>query len=189
MTEALTTTDSTDVPVTEVKIDHKKRLDDWFDNKFLCVYQNTTKVEPARRELHRYQPTSDILETIYDWILADNRQRHQARRAGGFYPDPPNCWTFFHESRWMDKLSPIGERKNVQLVCVCGTEVKNLYPFKGKNYCLKCYEELAHPDFKRKIYDQLCKVGLGKLKEETREQWRTRIRDHGMKVIAKHFGK
>lgn len=173
------------------EVDHKKRLDDWFDNKFLTIYQNTTNVEKARRELHRYQPPQEVLEKIYEFVLADNRRRHIARQRNEFYPPACNCYTFFHESRWMDKIPAVSDRnvERVLLKCSCGAETKNLYPFQDKHYCLKCYDEKAHPDFKRKVYDQLCKVGLGKTHEETREQWRERIKRHGLKVIEKHFGK
>lgn len=175
----------------EEKVDHKKRLNEWFDYKFLTVYQNTTKVEQARRELHRYQPPDDLLEQIYEWVLADNRRRSIAAKRNEFYPSPPNSYTFFHESRWMDKIP---SRSDVQferalLKCQCGADSKHLYPFEGKHCCLKCYDEKAHPNFKREVYDNLCKHGLGKLKEETREAWIARMRQMGREVIAKRFGK
>lgn len=174
----------------EEKVDHRKRLDEWFDYKFLCVYQNTTNVERGRKVLHRYQPSDAILETIYEWVLADNRARHRAKQKGDFYPNPPNCYTFFHESRWMDKLSVGETRKQVEHKCIeCGEQTKNVYPFQGKLYCVKCYDKNAHPNFKRQVYETLCNHGLGKLKEETREQWIARMKQMGRSVIAKHFGK
>lgn len=185
MTEALQE-QTTEV---EEKVDHRKRLDDWFDYKFLCVYQNTTNVERGRKVLHRYQPSNEILETIYEWILADNRARHKAKQKGDFYPNPPNVYTFFHESRWMDKLSQTHERRKIDLRCGCGTETNNLYPVNGQLCCIKCYDEKMHPDFKRKVYDNLCKHGLGKTKEETREQWIARMKQLGRNAIEKHYGK
>lgn len=173
------------------EVNHRKRLDDWFDYKFLVVYQNTTNVERARKVLHRYQPTDEILEKIYEFVLADNRRRGIASRKGEFYPSPPNCYTFFHESRWMDKIPSQSDstvRRFVVHHCECGQEAQHLYPFRGKHYCLKCYEERAHPEFKRQVYDNLCKHNLGKLKTETREEWMKRLREHGLKVIEKYYG-
>lgn len=174
----------------EETVDHRKRLDDWFDNKFLCVYQNTTNVERGRKVLHRYQPSDEILETIYEFVLADNRARYRAQQKGDFYPNPPNCYTFFHESRWMDKLTQPYEKKEAVHRCnFCSTETKNLYPIEGKLGCIKCYDEKKHPDFNRKVYQNLCDMGLGKLKTETREEWLARMKKLGREVIAKHYGK
>lgn len=179
---------------TEEKVDNRKRLDDWFDHKFLCVYQNTTNVEKARRELHRYQPSDEILEKIYDFVLADNRRRHIAKQRNEFYPPPCNCWTFFHESRWMDKIATTAqiERTESKTLCAhCGREVPRLHggAYQGKLYCIKCYDDKVHPDFKAKVYKNLCDKGMGKLKTETREEWLARMKSWGRQVIAKNYGK
>lgn len=164
---------------TEAKADDRKRLDDWFDYKFLTIYQNTTNVERGRKVLHRYQPTDEILETIYEWVLADNRARYRAKQKGDFYPNPPNCYSFFHESRWMDKLSQVQEHRKIEHRCICGIETKNLYPVNGQLCCIKCYDDRRHPEFKRQVYNNLCQHGLGKLKTETREQWLQRMKQMG----------
>jgi len=178
----------------EVKVDHRKRLDDWFDHKFLCVYQNTTNVEKARRELHRYQPNEEILEQIYEFVLADNRRRHVARQRNEFYAPPCNCWTFFHESRWMDKIPRVfdGDKPETKTLCAeCGNEIQRLHGgrFQGKHYCIGCYDVKAHPDFKSKVYKNLCDHGQGKLKTESREEWLARMKRWGRKVISRNYGK
>jgi len=94
----------------------KDYLNLWFDTKFLTIYQNATKVEHARRLLHRYQPDEKTLEKIVQFVLADNRRRRVARDRKEFYAQPPNCFTFFNESRWMDQIkeTAIVEEKEEQ---------------------------------------------------------------------------
>ena len=86
-------------------------LDEWFDKKFRPVYQNKDKSEPARRLLHRYQPTDEILQKILEWVYESNRRRAKARERKEFYAEACNLYTFFHESRWEDEIKSSSDRE------------------------------------------------------------------------------
>jgi DNA-binding transcriptional regulator GbsR (MarR family) len=143
----------------------KQLLDDWFDNKFLSIYQNPQRVEHARRLLHRYQPDDKTLDNIIQFILADNRRRKVARDRKEFYPPAPNCYTFFNESRWMDKIKEtaiVEEKEEIekQKCPDCQKEGKMNFEFPHMDN----KQHLCSWHFSKKWYND-GPTGLNKLRE------------------------
>lgn len=167
-----------------VEQSRKEIIDDWFDTKFLPIYQNKENVERGRRVLHRWQPTDEILEQIIGWVIEDNRTRRTYRQAGKFYREACNVYSFFNDSRWHDEIPSTTEAKQVQTrSCGCGQKV--VWTDGKLELCTKCYDAKFHADDKRKIYDHLCSLGLGKLKDETKQEWIARLRQNARQAFKR----
>jgi len=166
----------------------RQALNDWFDHKFLAIYQNKENVEKGRRVLHRYQPTDEILEQIVQWVIADNRARYLFRKNNRFYREPCNIYTFFSDSRWHDEIPSLSdpEKSNSKLVCSDCGQAEYLARFQDKLYCCKCYDKHAHPDEKQKVYDNLKRIGLGKMATESRDEWLSRVRDAFVRLAREY---
>lgn len=122
----------------------KDWLNTWLDEKLIQVYNNPSKVEPARALLHRWMPVDEqeckkITESIFSYVLERNRYKKWARDSKLFYPELPNLLSFFRDQGWRDPLparsdfKPDTGKRNVTF-CLCGkpsTQTENL--------CSRCW--------------------------------------------------
>lgn len=163
---------------TEDQPSRKSIIDEWFDNKFLAIYQNPQRVEHARRLLHRYQPDEPTLNKIIQFVLADNRRRKIARDRKEFYAPSPNCYTFFNESRWMDKIkeTAIVEEKEETEKLKCPKCSHLEYPHMDN------HEHLCSWHFSEKRYAK-GPTGLDAL----RKAYKTRIPQHPNESVTHYL--
>jgi ubiquitin len=134
----------------------------------------------------KYDFDEAMSETIYQGILEFNRQIQTKSMSQEERRFIPHFSTWLNDKGWVldvQKEAPKREAKK----CKCGNELKINH--RVGDECIKCYDDRVHPDFKRKVYENLCQHNLGKLKTETREEWMQRMRNVGREVIAKHYGK
>ena len=168
------------------EVSNKDRLNTWFDTQFLPTYSNPDKIENARKLLHRYQPDDKVLRDIIEWVLEDNKRRALAIKQNKFYRPACNAFSFFNDSRWRDPFPkhdvPLPQASANQN-CACGA--KMIWTNGDYKFCQKCYDNHFHADFKRKVYDHLCSTGLGKLKDETKEQWIARLKTHAKQTQSR----
>lgn len=134
-------------------------------------------------------PDDELTEKIYESILAQNRDRGTKRLSKDEKKFIKHFSSWLRAKGWVYESERDGEfaSDRREILCACGKQ--GVAKIGDKHYCTPCYDNKAHPNFKREVYENLCKHGLGKLKTETKEEWLARMKQLGRVVIAKHFGK
>ncbi len=169
------------VELTDVQ---RKRFDKWWE-----VYPRKIAKGEAEIAWGQIDPDDKLSETIYESILAQNRDRGSKSLSKEEKKFLKHFSSWLRAKGWVYESERDGEyakeKKNYQ--CFCGKEA--VVRVAAKYFCMPCYDEKAHPEFKRKIYEQLCSKGLGKLKTETKQEWLARMKLMGRQAIAKHYGK
>jgi hypothetical protein len=156
-----------------------------FDKCWLVYVQKRGKGQ-AEVTWAKYDFDEAMTETIFTGILAYNRQNKTMSMTQEQRKFIPHFSTWLNDKGWVFD-EPRESTKRDAKKCKCGKELKTNHCV--GNECIQCYDERVHPDFKRKVYDNLCQHNLGKLKTETREEWINRMKKLGRETIAKHFGK
>lgn len=164
--------------------------------RFWSAYPRKVARGAAQKAWEKLKPDEQLAETMILAIDAQKRHRRKTEDANDKLPEKQRQFlapwkhpaTWINQQCWLDEIPSTTEARTVdKRKCNCGTHA--VWIRGNESLCTKCYDTKFHPDFKRQVYDTLCKHNLGKLKDETPEQWRERIKLHGMKVIAGHFGK
>lgn len=153
------------------------------------VYARKVNKGEAEIAWGQIDPDDKLTETIYDSILAQNRDRGTKFISKEDKKFIKHFSSWLRAKGWVYENDSDGEHATEKsgTPCQCGKDGK--VHVAGKYYCTPCYDSKAHPNFKRQVYDDLCKRGMGKLKTETREEWLARIKNWGRQVIAKKYGK
>lgn len=150
------------------------------------VYPRKVNKGEAELSWAQLDPNDELTEKIYNSILDQNRDR------GTKFISKEDKKFIKHFSSWLRAKGWVYESENdgelvslkrSEKICACGGKVWSTH--EGKPICAKCYDAIFHSDFNKKVYENLCKHGLGKLKDETKEQWMERIKQAGRRGLKK----
>jgi hypothetical protein len=164
--------------------------------RFWSAYPRKVAKGAAIKAWEKLNPNDELTEAIVLAVDAQKRNRRKTEEANDKVPEKQRRFiadwkhpaTWLNQQCWLDEISSIYEIRQINAANSCdgcSQSARWVYPFKGKNYCIKCYDERSNPNFKAEVYKRLCDAGLGKLKTETREQWLERIKHIGSKALKR----
>lgn len=166
-----------------VELNEKQR--ERFD-KCWNVYPRKVNKGEAELSWGQIDPDDKLTEKIYESILSQNRDR------GTKFLTKDEKKFIKHFSSWLRAKGWVYESENEgELVslrkgeghCACGQTGKIKH--QDKLLCIKCYDKAVHPEFNKSVYENLCKRGLGKRTDETKEEYLIRMKTEATQALRK----
>lgn len=169
--------------VTELTDTQRLRFD-----KCWNVYPRKVNKGEAEIAWAQIDPDDELTEKIFDSILLQNKER------GTKFISKEDKKFIKHFASWLrakgwvfesETSGELSEQKRDKTKCRCGGDVYWRQKENGVELCIKCYDKYLHGDDKRRIYDHLCSLGLGKLKDETKQEWVARLRQNARQAFKR----
>lgn len=169
--------------VTELTEPQRLRFD-----KCWNVYPRKVNKGEAEIAWAQIDPDEKLTETIYDSILLQNKERGTKFISKEDKKFIKHFASWLRAKGWVFEAETNGElstETRAEKSCGCGGKVCWKSQESGEELCIKCYDKRLHGDEKRKIYDHLCSIGLGKRKDETKQEWIARLRQNARQAFKR----
>lgn len=160
--------------------------------RFWSAYPRKVARGAATKAWEKLNPDEGLSEKIILAVDAQKRHRRKVEeqneklpeRQRRFLPDWKHPGTWINQQCWLDEIPSSQDIRRIidKAKCQCGSEA--VTTVHGKNVCTKCYDNEIHPDFKAKVYKNLCDNGLGKMKTETPSEYLKRMKEIGIKEAS-----
>ena len=128
----------------------------------------------ARKAWEKLPDDAQLHTEIMGAIDAQKRWRVRERAAGSHLPDWKHPATWLNGECWLDEVRT---NQEIQQLPKAGPECKCGEAAAVKGLCPECYTRLTQPGHFRFLYEHLCKIGLGKLKTESKSEYAARCRE------------
>ena len=121
-------------------------------------------------------------------LLRDYPDERSQKRANIFIPSRPHPATWINGERWKDEIPDVGESKvtsTSEHVCYDCNDVGVILIDENKDggifqrsFCAWHYTKRFEKIHLKLLYDTLKAIGLGRRKDESKDIWSDRCRDH-----------
>ena len=152
------------------------------------VYPRKVNKGEAEIAWAQIDPDDELTEKIYDSILLQNRERGTKFISKEDKKFIKHFASWLRAKGWVFEAETNGEfstETRAEKTCACGGKICWKHQESGEGLCIKCYDERLHANEKRKIYDHLCSIGLGKLKDESKQEWVARLRQNARQAFKR----
>lgn len=169
--------------VTELTETQRLRFD-----KCWNVYPRKVNKGEAEIAWAQIDPDEELTEKIFDSILLQNKERGTKFLSKEDKKFIKHFASWLRAKGWVFEAETSGELSTdtkAEKTCACGGKICWKHQESGEELCIKCYDQKYHPEEKRKIYDHLCSIGLGKLKDETKQEWIARLRQNARQAFKR----
>lgn len=121
-------------------------------------------------------------------LLRDYPDERSQKRADIFIPSRPHPATWINGERWKDEIANVSERQQtsaVEHVCYDCNDTGVIFidettdgDVVQRSFCAWHYTKRFEKPHLKLLYDTLKAIGLGRLKDESKDRWSDRCRDH-----------
>lgn len=155
------------------------------------LYPRKVARERAQKAWDKLNPDDETQKKMV-WAIGEQKRARKRQEAANeklpqfsqkHIPDWPHPATWINDKRWLDDIpctQEIAEKFSESKLCQCGA--KAAITIDGESYCCHHYSRKYHDGHYRDMYENLKKMGLAKLKDETTHDYAMRCKEAARKL-------